>query len=318
MPADALLSRVQRPYTDPLPPCRLMVLTRPGKTCTQMNTFIDPSIPTSSPIPQTRTSSSYDRFRRGLSLVAITALAATLFGVLPAQPAVAAARKATKTTKPKIPLPGTPCTQQGANYPRTALDCVNVPAKGLQWRVRGTVRNPFRPGESVEVYSLESSRFRVSLTDWDSDITEESKAQGIDLPVPGVAFLSYRVQSTLLASGSPTALNRASDSTAPFAYVVGPVARENQRLSLASVPRETAIADQPACRDGRIKNAFGPAAGKPYLEKLQLGESGSSEFCKEVPADQSPNVVVELNGWTAPGGPNAKTSVSYYFTGIPR
>ena len=283
-----------------------------------MNTSIDAYIPSLSPTRAARTSSSHKRFRRGLSVVALTALAAPLLGALPVNPAVAAARKATKTTKPKIPLPGTPCTQRGANFPGTALDCVDVPAKGLQWRVRGTVRNPFRPGESVEVYSLESSRFRVSLTDWDSDITEESKAQGIDLPVPGVAFLSYRVQSTLLASGSPTALNRASDSTAPFAYVVGPVVRENQRLSLASVPRETAIADMPACRDGRIKNAFGTATGKPYLEKLQLGESGWNEFCKEVPTDQSPNVVAELNGWTAAGGPNAKTAVSYYFTGIPR
>lgn len=283
-----------------------------------MNTLIDTYIPSMSPIPAARTSSSRNRFRRGLSFVALTALAAPLLGALPVNPAVAAARKATKTTKPKIPLPGTPCTQRGANYPGTALDCVNVPAKGLQWRVRGTVRNPFRPGEAVEVYSLESSRFRVALADWDSDITEESRAQGIDLPVPGVAFLSYRINSTLVASGSPTALDRASDSTAPFAYVIGPVVRENQRLSLSSVPRETAIADQPACRDGRIKNAFGPAAGKPYLDKLQLGETGWNEFCKEVPADQSPNVVVELNGWTARGGPNAKTSVSYYFTGIPR
>ena len=285
-----------------------------------MNTFINAYIPSLSPIPAARTSSSHNRFRRGLSFVALTALAAPLLGALPVNPAGAAARKAktTKPTKPKIPLPGTPCTQRGANYPGTALDCVNVPAKGLQWRVRGTVRNPFRPGESVEVYSLESSRFRVALADWDSDITEESKAQGIDLPVPGVAFLSYRVNSTLLASGSPSALNRASDSTAPFAYAVGPVVRENQRLSLASVPRETAIADLPACRDGRIKNAFGPAAGKERLEKLQLGESGWNEFCKEVPVDQSPDVVVEFNGWTAPGGPNAKTAVSYYFTGVPR
>ena len=257
-------------------------------------------------------------FRRSLSVVLLVAVAGTALAVLPGDAAAAAARKATKSTKPKIPRPGTPCTQRGLNFTGTGLDCVSIPAKGLQWRVRGTVRNPFRPGESVDVYSLESSRYRVALTDWDSDISQESREQGVDLAVPGIAFLSYRISSTLLASGSPSALNRASEATAPFAYVVGAVVRENQRLSLSQVPQETAIADQPACRDGRIKDAFTPAVGKDRLERLAMGETGWNGFCKEVPAEESANVVVELNGWTAPGGPNAKTAVSYYFTGIKR
>ena len=114
------------------------------------------------------------------SVMAATMAASVL--TTPAHAAKKSVRKSVKTAKttlkPKIPLPGSPCTERAANYPGTSLDCVDVAGKGLQWRVRGTIRNPFRLGEAVEVYSLESSRFRVVLTDWDSDITEESKKYG--------------------------------------------------------------------------------------------------------------------------------------------
>ncbi len=252
--------------------------------------------------------------------VAVAFLAAAVaLAVSPANGVTRTAKKSTKTTaKPKIPLPGTPCVERGVNFPGTALDCVSVPARGLQWRVRGTVRNPYRPGEAVEVYSIESSRYRVSLTDWDSDITEESRAQGVDLTVPGVAFLAYRVSSTLLVSGGAKAANRASEATAPFAYVIGPTVRESSSLSLSQVPRESAQADLPACRNGGIQDGFADPIGKDRLETLQPGETGWNGFCKEVPTDQSPNVVVELNAYNAPGGPNAKTAVSFYFTGLPR
>ena len=30
------------------------------------------------------------------------------------------------------------------------------------------------------------------------------------------------------------------------------------------------------------------------------------------------NLVAELNAYNAPGGPNAKTAVAFYFTGTPR
>ena len=142
------------------------------------------------------------------------------------------ARTVATVSKPKIPLPGSPCTNRAQNFPGTALDCVDVPGKGLQWRVRGTIRNPFRIGEAVEVYSLESSKFRVELTDWDSDVTEESKAQGVDPTVPGIAFLVWRSRSTLLSSGTARAADRANEANPPFAYIVGPNTREDGSRSL--------------------------------------------------------------------------------------
>lgn len=268
---------------------------------------------------QSGSSATRTRIARPVAVAFLAAAVALALGVTPAHAVTRTAKKPTKTTaKPKIPLPGTPCVERGVNFPGTALDCVNVPARGLQWRVRGTVRNPFRPGEAVEVYSIESSRYRVSLTDWDSDITEESRAQGVDLAVPGVAFLAYRVSSTLLLSGGAKAANRASEATAPFAYVIGPTVRERSSLSLSQVPRDSAQADLPACRNGGIQDGFADPVGKDQLETLQPGETGWNGFCKEVPTEQSPNVVVELNAFNAPGGPNAKTAVSLYFTGIPR
>ena len=248
-------------------------------------------------------------------------MAATVAASMLATPAHAAkkiVRKSVKTAKttlkPKIPLPGSPCTERAANYPGTSLDCVDVAGKGLQWRVRGTIRNPFRLGEAVEVYSLESSRFRVVVTDWDSDITEESKAQGVDPTVAGVAFLAWRSRSTLLSSGSPGAADRANEATPPFAYVVGAATREDQSRSLLGFQP-----DLPACRNGGlVKDAFPPPTGKGSLEHLQVGESGWSWYCKEAPSDQTQNLVAELNAWNAPGGPNAKTAVTFYFTGTPR
>lgn len=270
---------------------------------------------------KTTSSSGLRKLGRPLAAAAMIAtLAAAMFSgfAAPAGAVKKTVRTATKTTKkptkkPKVPLPGSPCTERAANFPGTSLDCVAVPAKGLQWRVRGTVRNPFRPGEAVEVYSLESSRYRVMLTDWDSDVTEESRAKGVDPAVPGVAFLAYRMQSTLLASGGPKALNRASEATAPFAYVIGATVREDQSRSLSgSQP------DLPAWRNGGIQHALPEPSGKGYLDTLQVGEWGWSLFPKETPADQTQNVVVEMNAFNAPGGPNAKTAVSYYFSGIAR
>ena len=224
------------------------------------------------------------------------------------------ARKVATVPKPKIPLPGSPCTNRAQNFPGTALDCVDVPGKGLQWRVRGTIRNPFRIGEAVEVYSLESSKFRVELTDWDSDVTEESKAQGVDPTVPGIAFLVWRSRSTLLSSGTARAADRANEANPPFAYIVGPNTREDGSRSLLGFQPDLA-----ACRNGGlIRDSFPPPSGKGSLEHLEVGESGWNSYCKEAPADQTMNLVAELNAYNAPGGPNAKTAVAFYFTGTPR
>lgn len=246
-------------------------------------------------------------------MIAATSVTAMLTG--PANAAKKTERRtATSLKKSKIPLPGSPCTERGVNFPGTALDCVDVASKGLQWRIRGTVRNPFRPGEPVEVYSLESSRYRVTLTDWDPDVTQESMAQGVDPSVPGVAFLEWRTSSTLLASGGERAANRANEANVPFGYVVTTASREDSSRSLSGFQP-----DLVACRNGGlVKDGFPPPSGKGYLDHLEVGESGWSQFCKEAPADQVQNVVVELNAFKAPGGPNAKTAVSYYFTGTPR
>ena len=254
--------------------------------------------------------------RQKLLAVMIAATAATTMLAGPANAAKKTVRKPTTSLKKsKIPLPGSPCTERGVNFPATALDCVNVPGKGLQWRIRGTVRNPFRLGEAVEVYSLESSRYRVALTDWDPDVTEESKAQGVDPSVPGVAFLEWRTSSTLLASGGARAANRANEANVPLAFVVTAGTRENSSRSLVGFQP-----DLVACRNGGlVKDGFPPPSGKGNLDHLEVGESGWSQFCKEAPADQVQNVVVELlNAFNAPGGPNAKTAVTYYFTGTPR
>jgi hypothetical protein len=163
------------------------------------------------------------------------------------------------------------------------------------------------------VYSIESSRYRVMLTDWDSDSTEESRARGVDLAVPGVAFLAYRIQSTLLASGGPKAFSAAKEATAPFAYVIGATVREDQSRSLSGSQPDLA-----AWRNGGMQHGLPEPTGKGHLETLQVGESGWDEFFKESPADQTQNVVAEMNAFNAPGGANSKTAVSYYFTGIPR
>ena len=81
-----------------------------------------------------------------------------------------------------------------------------------------------------------------------------------------MAFLAYRIQSTLLASGGPTALNRASEATAPFAYIVGPGTREDSTRSLLGT--QPALA---ACRNGGlVKDAFPAPVGKPGLDRLQV------------------------------------------------
>lgn len=256
--------------------------------------------------------------RRRIAVPLMTAVLATSVFATAASAAKKPARKTARTVatapKPKIPLPGSPCTDRAQNFPGTALDCVDVPGKGLQWRVRGTIRNPFRLGEAVEVYSLESSRFRVVLTDWDPDVTEESKAQGVDPTVPGVAFLVWRSRSTLLANGTAGAADRANEANPPFAYVVGPTTREDSSRSLSGFQP-----DLVACRNGGlIRDGFPAPTGKGSLEHLQVGESGWNSYCKEAPADQTLNLVAELNAWNAPGGPNAKTAVTFYFTGTPR
>ena len=251
---------------------------------------------------------------RKLLAAMLAAASATAMLAGPANAAKKVVRRTPTTVKSKVPLPGSPCTERGVNFPATALDCVDVANKGLQWRIRGTVRNPFRLGEPVEVYSLESSRYRVALTDWDPDVTEESKAQGVDPSVPGVAFLEWRTSSTLLASGGARAANRANEANVPFAYVVTAGTREDSSRSLSGFQPDLA-----ACRNGGlVKDAFPPPAGKGFLDHLEVGESGWSQLCKEAPADQVQNVVVELNAFNAPGGPNAKTAVTYYFTGTPR
>ena len=132
--------------------------------------------------------------------------------------------------------------------------------------------------------------------------------------MPGVAFLAWRTRSTLLSSGGPGAADRANEANVPFAYVVGPTTREDSSRSLSGFQP-----DLPACRNGGlVKDGFPPPTGKANLEHLQVGESGWTGLCKEAPADQILNLVAELNAWNAPGGPNAKTAVTYYFTGTPR
>lgn len=214
------------------------------------------------------------------------------------------------------PKHGDPCTQRGANSPGTALDCVVVPGNRLQWRLRGTVRNPFRLGEAAEAYSFEGSRYRIVLTDWNPDLTPQNP----DLAVPGVAFVAWRFQSTLLASGGPGKVNRTSEASIPFAYVVTDQTREDQTIGLSDGRKPGSQPDLPACRDGRIQLGFpAPAANlKDRLETLQVGESGYDEWCKEAPAGQSVNVVLESNSWFTQPRLEAQFAISVYFSGNPR
>ena len=255
--------------------------------------------------------------RIGLSVATVVA-AAVAVGALGAAPVAAATKKRTKTTV-RVPRHGDPCTTRAANYRGTALDCVEVPGKGLQWRIRGTVHNPFRLNEPVELYQLQSSRVRVVLSQWDADVTDTSTSLGYDptpAKAPGTALLAYRAEVTLVASG-PGARNLASDSFPAFVYVIGPNVREDQARALSDRSVPGAIADQRAC-PGPTLFGFPATSAKKRLEALQVGESGYDDLCKEVPADQTANAVVEVNLWTKPGGPNAKTAISVYFSGTPR
>ncbi len=131
-----------------------------------------------------------------------------------AGPVAAKAKKKVTATTIRVPRHGDPCTTRGAQYPGTALDCVEIAGRGLQWRIRGTVLNPYRLNEPVELYQLQSGRVRVVLTQWDTDVTAKSTSLGYDptpAKTPGTSLLAYRAEVTILSSG-PGALNRASDS----------------------------------------------------------------------------------------------------------
>lgn len=76
--------------------------------------------------------------------------------------------------------------------------------------------------------------------------------------------------------------------------------------------------DLPACRDGRIIVGFPPPARKGYLDTLQPGETGYYELCKEAPAGQNANLLVESNSWFTQPELDTKFAIWVYFTGNPR
>ncbi len=217
------------------------------------------------------------------------------------------------------PRHGDPCTQKARNYPGTALDCVPGPGTALRWRNRGSVWNPYRLNEPVEIYSFEGSKFRVVLTHWNPDV-QPADAE-LDISDPSVNFVVWRYQATLLSSSKPGNADRPSEGSVPFAYVRTDSTRDDQTIGLTDERKPGDQEDLRACRDSRIllgSKFPDPAGLKPRLEKLAVGESGYDDWCVEAPAGQQANLIFESASWFTRPELKAEYSISVYFTGNPR
>lgn len=208
-----------------------------------------------------------------------------------------------------------PCSERAKNYAGTSLDCVVVQGGALQWRTRGSIWNPFRVNEPVEINAFTGGRYRVVLTQWSPDVTEVSKSLGFDPTRPGVAFLAWRYEATMLSPGK--AGNRASDTAISFAYARNDTTRElrtttlDHRAFAGSQPK----LNGPTC-DVRTMTGFPtPGSLKARLETLAVGETGYDDNCLEVPATETVNVILEHHSSTSP---DKSIWLSTYFTGTPR
>lgn len=232
----------------------------------------------------------------------VTALLAAV-AVAPTASAAGLTTAVKRSAKKKIVIPksGTPCPTRAATFPNTSLDCVDVPGGGLQWRYRGTLRNPFRLNESAEVWSIEGSRFRMTLTDWNPAVLVPPGDYANQLAATNSVLSAYRYRVTLLRSG-PGARNLAADAATTTQFAVGPAVQGPLHGN------QTAL---PACNGGF--EAFAPQADvKEARLSLQVGESGVAGSCEQAPAGA--NVVIENYDKDASNKKIAYT----YFTGTPR
>ncbi len=261
-------------------------------------------------VPVRPTAPRMNRVTRVMTLTAV--LVVTVLASIPPATArsLTKAGKKTGTKKTTVkkdgatPKPGSPCSTKAANYPGTALDCVDVPGSGLQWRIRGTLRNPFRLGEATEVWSIEGSRFRMTLTDWNPAVTVPPGPYATDLSARNTVLSAYRYRVTLLQSG-PGARNLAADAAATTQFAV---------TANAQGPLHGTQTALPACAGGYDNSlVFGPQADtKPGRDTLQVADSGTVGSCEEAPAGA--NIVIENYDKDTAN----RVIVYTYFTGTPR
>ena len=258
-------------------------------------------VPVRSTMP--RTHSIHRGAVRTFALAIGTLVAGVLVGAPGAHAGVVTAAKKTRKTVAKvvIPKPGTLCPTRAATFPGTSLDCVDVPARGLQWQYRGTLLNPFRLGEPAEVWSIEGSRFRMTLTDWNPAVTVPPGDYANELTARNSVLSAYRYRVTLLQSGAG-ARNLAADAATTAQYAVTANSKSPLRGSQPALP---------AC-NGSF-DSFPPQPDvKVAREALQVGESGVEASCEEAPVGS--NVVIENFDKDAAN----KLIVYTYFTGTPR
>ena len=257
------------------------------------------------PVPSTmpRTCSIHRRAARTFALVICTLVGGVLVGAPGAHAGVVTAAKKTRKTVSKviIPKPGTLCPVRATTFRGTLLDCVDVPAQGLQWQYRGTMLNPFRLGETAEVWSIEGSRFRMTLTDWNPAVAVPPGDYANELTTRNSVLSAYRYRVTLLQSGAG-ARNLAADAATTAQYAITANSKSPLRGS------QTAL---PAC-NGSF-DSFPPQPDvKVAREALRVGESGVQASCEEAPVGS--NVVIENLDKDAAN----KLLVYTYFTGTPR
>ena len=259
-------------------------------------------MPVRSTMPRTRA------IHQGAARTFALAMGALVGGVLVGVPAaragvVTAAKKSPKTIVAKvvIPKPGTPCPTRAATFPRTSLDCVIVPAGGLQWQYRGTLLDPFRLGEPAEVWSIEGSRFRMTLTEWNPAVPVPPGNYANELTARNSVLSAYRYRVTLRQSGAG-ARNLAADAATTAQYAVTANSKSPLRGSQPALPACNGSFDlfpqQPDVKEAR--------------SALQVGESGVGASCEEAPVGS--NVVIENLDKDAAN----KLIVYTYFTGTPR
>ena len=250
-----------------------------------------------------RSRSIHRRATRTFALAIGTLVGGVLVGTHGAHAGVVTVAKKTRRTVAKVvvPKPGTLCPVRAATFPGTSLDCVDVPARGLQWQYRGTLLNPFRRGEPAEVWSIEGSRFRMTLTDWNPAVTVPPGDYANDLTARNNVLSAYRYRVTLLQSGTG-ARNLAADAATTAQYAVTANSRSPLRGSQPALP---------ACKGSF--DSFPPQPDvKAAREALQVGESGVQASCEEAPLGS--NVVIENLDKDA-----ANKLIAYtYFTGTPR
>ena len=250
-----------------------------------------------------RSRSIHRRATRTFALAIGTLVGGVLVGTHGAHAGVVTVAKKTRRTVAKVvvPKPGTLCPVRAATFPGTSLDCVDVPARGLQWQYRGTLLNPFRRGEPAEVWSIEGSRFRMTLTDWNPAVTVPPGDYANDLTARNNVLSAYRYRETQLQRGTG-ARNRAADAATTAQSAVTANSRSPLRGSQPALP---------ACKGSF--DSFPPQPDvKAAREALQVGESGVQASCEEAPLGS--NVVIENLDKDA-----ANKLIAYtYFTGTPR